>query len=256
MIKRYFDYFGKFLITGMIVILAIMTAIAYITKNPEEEREVNALSAFLVSDFASTYSELEMEVKLGREYFDENEKTEFLKEIARTLEIKNLGAYKCNRKDAVTICGYSIIGEKAKVYLEFYTEEKKSSLNVLQLNQYVKIRMYVSDSIKSILYYKDKLDEHFDSNKLKNTSKISVCGEVAGILEEEKKKNIASQFIDKLGGNVVSSHIDDDNFAIYGFTKHFDDYIVYGDKKINLTLIITEDENKNVTNVYMATPTV
>lgn len=255
MIKRYFDYFGKFVLGAMVIVLAIMMVAVYISEEPEE-KEVNVAAAFMVEGFTSAYGEFETSVELGNIYYDDGEKNKFLKEIAEVLGINSLGTYECSRSNDITVCGYRVLGEKAKVYLDFYTEEKNSSLNVLQLKQYVKVKIYVSDSVNSILYYKEKLDEYFYSKKLNNTSKISVCGQIDRLLGEKEKKNIASQFIDKLSGNVVSSHIDDDNFAVYGFTKHFNNYIVYGDKKVNLTLIISEDKDKNVTNVYMATPTV
>ncbi len=248
------------IIVALAAVILTMAGSEFVLRLQEAGQEktatVNVVSAFVSREFVSSFSEVEVTAKLGDEYFDENEKKNFLLKIAEILGISNHSEYTCSRKDDIVVSGFETEGEESQVYFEFISQESEKSSNVLEIKQYVKVRIGISDSVESLFYYREKLVSFFEDENLNITSKINVCGEVEGILSSAEKENMAEQFIDKLSGNVVSFDIGSENFAVYGYTKHFDDYIVYGDKKVNLTLVIQEDKDRKVTSVYMATPNV
>lgn len=87
-----------------------------------------------------------------------------------------------------------------------------------------------------------------------NNTQILHEREIGGemrLLEMELEAGDMLTFYD---GEMVKSLYGDDFYSFYGYTEKIDDYIVADNEKINLNLVITYDEEKDVTHVIWATP--
>ncbi len=64
----------------------------------------------------------------------------------------------------------------------------------------------------------------------------------------------AGDLLTSYDGEMVKSLQGENFYSFYGYTDKIDNYVVADNEKINLNLVITYDEEKDVTHVIWATP--
>lgn len=92
-----------------------------------------------------------------------------------------------------------------------------------------------------------------DNTKTNGTQMLherEVEGEMA-LLEMELEAGNMLTFYD---GEMVKSLQGDNFYSFYGYSNKIDNYALVDNEKVNLNLVITYDEEKDVTHVIWATP--
>jgi len=250
---------GKIFAAIVVIMAAVLAIVVYMIDDSGEKyvaTHSDVVAAFSGDEFYSTYSTTEITAVYGSTYLGDEEKAELLGEVAKELSITKYCPYESVRNNDIITGQIKAGNEGSEVSIEFISKENDEGNNVIYLEQYIKVRICIENSVESTLYYRDKLIEFFKSMNMKTTSAISVCGEISRILDDKEKEEVGKRFFGELYAGVVSKDIKDRYYAVYGYTDGFDEYVIYGDKKVNLTLIIEEDEDNKVTSVYMATPTI
>ena len=96
--------------------------------------------------------------------------------------------------------------------------------------------------------------EAIQNNSNKNEAQIlhkrDVEGEM-GLLEMELE---AGDLLNSYDGEMVKSLQGENFYCFYGYTNKIDNYVVTDNERVNLNLVITYDEEKDVTHVIWATP--
>lgn len=96
--------------------------------------------------------------------------------------------------------------------------------------------------------------EAIQNNSNKNETQIlhqrDIEGKI-GLLEMELE---AGSLLTSYDGEMVKSLQGENFYCFYGYTKKIDNYIVTDNERVNLNLVITYDEEKDVTHVIWATP--
>ena len=96
--------------------------------------------------------------------------------------------------------------------------------------------------------------EAIQDNRNKSEAQILHQREVKGrmrLLEMELEAGDLLTFYD---GEMVKSLQGEDFYCFYGYTDRIDNYVVTDNERVNLNLVITYDEEKDVTHVIWATP--
>ena len=75
-----------------------------------------------------------------------------------------------------------------------------------------------------------------------------------GKWNESKMKQESFIMLDAYKGELVKTILGENFYCIYGFTNSIKEYRTIDGNKINLNLVITYDEEKNITNIVWATP--
>ena len=69
----------------------------------------------------------------------------------------------------------------------------------------------------------------------------------------EQKDVITMELLEQLNAQIVAEHRQD-IYVVYAYTSKIKEYKKVGKDKVNLTIAISYDEQKNTTNIMLATP--
>lgn len=83
---------------------------------------------------------------------------------------------------------------------------------------------------------------------------ISFSGEYQGQLSEQEKEQKTRKMLAVLKAETVNENISGDSKNIYGYTEFLEEYLVVNKKRINVNLVITYDEARDKTKLYLAAP--
>lgn len=208
----------------------------------------------------------------GTMYMDEEDKRTLLDNLADKLGINHLYAYSENRNDNGSEAVLVKEGAFSTVTIKIITYEIPEKENVISLRQYISVNMSIRDSIRSGLYYKNKLGEilnemtkELEQNDAVETYgndrilSLSIKGNTAGKISTEAQETIAKEILEGLNAEVVfeyGSNIDENGYSIYAYTKSLGEYMVIGNNKINVNIVYSYDEEQDITTLHVASPIV
>lgn len=217
----------------------------------------------------------------GTMYLSEEDKRTVLDNLADKLGINNLYSYSENRNDNGSEAVLIKEGAFSTVTVKIITYEIPEKENVISLRQYVSVNMSILDSIKSGLYYKNKVGEILnemtkeleqnDTVEIYGDDRIlslSIKGNTAGRISTEGQKTIAKEILDGLNAEVVFEYlpgekstvegndIAENAYSIYAYTKSLGEYMVIGNSKINVNIVYSYDEEHDITTLHVASPIV
>ncbi len=217
----------------------------------------------------------------GTMYLGEEDKRTILDELADKMGINNIYEYSENRTDNGSEAVLTKEGAFSLVTIKLITYEIPEKENVISLRQYISVNMSIRDSIKSGLYYKNKLGEilndmtkELEQNDTVETYgndrilSLSIKGDTYGRISTEGQKSIAKEILDGLEAEVVFEYlpgeksnvggesVSDSLYCIYAYTKYLGEYMVIGNNKINVNIVYSYDEENNLTTLHVASPIV
>ncbi len=217
----------------------------------------------------------------GTMYLGEEDKRTILDELADKMGINNIYEYSENRTDNGSEAVLTKEGAFSLVTIKLITYEIPEKENVISLRQYISVNMSIRDSIKSGLYYKNKLGEilndmtkELEQNDTVETYgndrilSLSIKGDTYGRISTEGQKSIAKEILDGLEAEVVFEYlpgeksnvggesVSDSGYCIYAYTKSLGEYMVIGNNKINVNIVYSYDEENNLTTLHVASPIV
>lgn len=217
----------------------------------------------------------------GTMYLGEDNKRRILDELADKMGINNIYEYSENRTDNGSEAVLRKEGAFSLVTIKLITYEIPEKENVISLRQYISVNMSIRDSIKSGLYYKNKLGEilndmtkELEQNDTVETYgndrilSLSIKGDTYGKISPEGQKTIAKEILDGLDAEVVfeylpgeksdvgSESVSESGYCIYAYTKSLGEYMVIGNNKINVNIVYSYDEENNLTTLHVASPIV
>ena len=195
--------------------------------------------------------------------------------------INNIYEYTENRTDNGSEAVLRKEGAFSLVTFKLITYEIPEKENVISLRQYISVDMSIRDSIKSGLYYKNRLGEilndmtkDLEQNDVMETYgndrilSLSIKGDTYGKISTEGQKTIAKEILDGLDAEVVFEYlpgeksnaggetVSDSGYCIYAYTKSLGEYMVIGNNKINVNIVYSYDEENNLTTLHVASPIV
>ena len=83
---------------------------------------------------------------------------------------------------------------------------------------------------------------------------IQLVGDYAGYLPLERRNEITEDILDALGAEVVYEYREHDLYTVYGYTAGLDNYITVDNKKINVHIAMSQNEEHYRTILYLASP--
>ncbi len=243
--------------TRVIIYIAAVLWVAVATQMIMNRIFVNELQiteAFVKSDTSQMQSSLE----IAAEY-----KTDFLSEEAKKNMIYDLA-------DAIGLIidkDITILNEAKREEYSFekqakhaYSEIKLISMEeeegeTVKVKHYVLVRLNVQEGIKSIDQYKKSLEKAFDALGIKHRQlTLKYEGNRKGNLTAKQKKDIASNLVDELQGEIALEYDEGDLYTVYAYTGMLKEYVTSLGNKINVQIAITYNEINNKTTITLATP--
>lgn len=139
----------------------------------------------------------------------------------------------------------------ADTEIKVITLSKESQEDVTYL--YAKICL--NRSLDTVLAYKKILEESLtELSCTEISSTIQLVGDYAGYLPLERRNEITEDILKTLGAKVVYEYREHDLYTVYAYTAGLDNYITVDNKKINVHIAMSQNEDHYRTVLYLASP--
>ena len=114
--------------------------------------------------------------------------------------------------------------------------------------------MFNETGVNSIYDYKTKLEKLYEEYGMEPSSNIYLCNKYKGKLSDSQVAEMVNDYLQDMDAEIV---MDNDYLGIrcvYGYSHEIKDYVYQDDKKINVNIVFTYDEENDITIVHRATP--
>ena len=123
----------------------------------------------------------------------------------------------------------------------------------MQANTYLYAKICLNRSLDTVLAYKTLLEEALKEISCTEVSTtIQLVGDYAGYLPLERRNEITEEILEALGAEVVYEYREHDLYTVYGYTASLENYITVEDKKINVHIAMSQNEDHYRTILYLA----
>lgn len=215
-----------------------------------EEKAPDITTAFTDDMYLNIEGNIKAVSFYGKRYLQEEDKITLIKELAENLGIKEPYAIEPGDNEITLIK----TGREILTSITLITEESQVSDGILSQKQYITLEMNLGSSVGSMLYYHDKIKDMFEENDLSADVYMTVRGDIEGELSNTDKNILADKILKNMGGDIVTENRNSDRFSIYAYSDQLDDYVVYGNNKMNINIVVDYNDSTGQTEVYMSTP--
>ena len=120
---------------------------------------------------------------------------------------------------------------------------------------YLYAKISLNHSLDTVLAYKTLLEETLeDLSCTEISTTIQLVGDYAGYLPLERRNEITEEILDALGAKVVYEYREHELYTVYAYTAGLDNYITVDNKKINVHIAMSQNEEHYRTVLYLASP--
>ena len=135
-----------------------------------------------------------------------------------------------------------------------HTEEKKDA-ETTSFTTYLYAKICLNQSLDTILAYKTLLEKALSELSCTEISTtIQLVGDYAGYLPLERRNEITEEILDALGAKIVYEYREHDLYTVYAYTASLENYITVDNKKINVHIAMSQNEEHYRTILYLASP--
>lgn len=150
-----------------------------------------------------------------------------------------------------TLTKSSINGD---VVVKSITDERRQEDGSFVDVQYVYVKITAYNNAACAGDYRELLEGLFDAMGIKGNVNVNLVGSLKGALNRDEKNALADELLYELDAKVATENRESDMFTVYAYSEEILPYITIGKTKINVNIAINYDEEKNRTNVYLASP--
>ncbi len=123
------------------------------------------------------------------------------------------------------------------------------------ITTYLYAEICLNQSLDTVFAYKTLLEEVLQELACTEISTtIQLVGDYGGYLTLERKNEITEEILKALEAEVVYEYREQDLYTVYAYTAALDNYITVENKKINLHIAMSQDEEHYRTTLYLASP--
>lgn len=124
-----------------------------------------------------------------------------------------------------------------------------------EANTYLYTSIKLNQSLDTVLAYKTLLEKTMEElNCAEISTTIQLVGDYASYLPLERRNEITEDILDALGAEVVYEYREHDLYTVYAYTASLDNYITVENKKINIHIAMSQNEDHYRTTLYLASP--
>lgn len=262
----------------LFVFVAVLWVIAgvQLIENFNEGSEEEIVQAFNKTNCMEMEGKIQGSVKLTGSYRTRKEQEKILKDIAKEIGINdNYVIEEKNNKDESniennkekkkisekklknteqTVLYLTKTAAQATTTIRFVTIEEWNGENTVEFNQYIMVDMVLYDQLECVVIYKNKLDDILS----KYETDADVFMQFEGILYGKMKKYEKEQFVqglmDEIEAEQVCKYDQDGLYTVYGYTDFVKEYTEVNGEEINVSVVVTYEEENQCSKVYLAIP--
>lgn len=226
------------------VILWLITVARVLSKDIVKEVSVSnkkdMVSIFCDSVYRSVSSELTAYGVLTESYLSDDAKKILLEDMAGEM---GLNTYRLTKGESeYALVQNSVYGD---VVIKITYKDDK---------YYLVINMELDKGIESTIQYRRIIEDVCSRYGVNCNVNVCLQGAVDGDIGIEERKALSEQLLEGLKAKEVQSRKTMDMFVVYAWDNSEKDYIMLGNKKVNVNISMEYDEDNDKTWIYLATP--
>lgn len=101
---------------------------------------------------------------------------------------------------------------------------------------------------------KQRVVELYNSLDMEPTTNLYVETQRKGMLSHDEIEKCTKKFLEDMDAKSVCTNSFDNYTCTYGYSPSIDEYVYQNDKKVNVNIIFTYDEQQNITYIHKAIP--
>ena len=219
------------------------------------EKNTSLVAAFSVTNPEVVSATVEVAAKYTGEAFpDETKMRRLLEEVADSI--------------GLVIDGEPELSESVqRTELSFFKDAlaADTELKVIRLlpektaeetgETYLYAKICLNQSLDTVLAYKTLLEKTMEELPCEEISTtIQLVGDYAGYLPMERRDEITEKILDALGAEVVYEYREQELYTVYAYTASLENFITVENKKINVHIAMSLNEDHYRTTLYLASP--
>lgn len=242
----------KMKMTLYAIFVLSLAAMLQLAVNSTFISDARLIEAFSVGNAAETEGNLSCFASYKETYLSEEDKKQLLVYLAENLGLHTEESDWTEEKEE----------EKQTIRIEKNAQDGDTTLSFISVGKetekqqyYIHVELQLYHKLESLITYKKRLCSCLKELKVEEYQPLlSFTGEYDGMLSEQEKEQRIQEMLSILKADIISESDSEDAKNIYGYTEFLEEYLVVNQKRINVNLVMTYDEAKDTTKLYLAAP--
>ena len=218
------------------------------------EKNTSLVAAFSVTNPEAISATVEVTAKISQEELSEKKQYQFMEELADSIGLTidtEPEAVETKQRRELTFFKDALAADTELKVISLMVEEGDDSVP----RNYLYAKIQLNESLDTVLAYKALLEETMEELACTEISTtIQLVGDYAGYLPLERRNEITEEILDALEAEVVYEYREQELYTVYAYTASLDNYITVEDKKINVHIAMSQNEDRYRTILYLASP--
>lgn len=219
------------------------------------EKNTSLVAAFSVTNPQAISATVEVTARCPGEELTEKEKLEFLEEIADSIGLRldmEPEMTETGQRKEIRFYKDALAADTELKAISLITENTESETVT---KNYLYASIQLNESLETVLAYKKLLEGAMEELSCSETSTtIQLVGDYAGYLPLERRNEITEDILKALGAEVVYEYREQDLYTVYAYTASLENFITVENKKINVHIAMSQNEDHYRTILYLASP--
>ena len=217
------------------------------------EKNTSLVAAFSVTQPQEISATVEVTAKYPSGELNDKNKLLVMEEVADAIGLaidSEPEITESKDRQEISFCKDAVAADTKLKVITLLPEEEMAGANT-----YLYANISLNRSLETVLAYKTLLEKTMGELSCTEISTtIQLVGDYAGYLPLERRNEITEEILDALGAEVVYEYREHDLYTVYAYTAGLDNYITVDNKKINVHIAMSQNEDHYRTVLYLASP--
>lgn len=245
-------WFTKWRLLWMLIVAAWLFVILKVLIGGLFEKNTSLVAAFSVSDPTEICATVEVTARYPDGFLIGDTQEEMVEELASSIGLLLDGTET-----------EEVIATQQRQELFVWKDAKaaKTELKAIRLStqeqekQYLYAKICLKESLETVLAYRQLLEQKMQELGCEEISTtVQLQGEYEGYLTLDKRNAITEKILKALEAEVAYEYREEELYTVYAYTASLENYISVENKKINLHIEMSQDEENYRTILYLASP--
>lgn len=211
-------------------------------------------SVFKNEKWLKSDSDVEVTAYYSEGYMTRQEIQHIITTIATELGVKDGYDYETINLDSSQVSMLTKEAEQARTCVKFTMVENMDSKGKVEVYNYLYVRIDLHNSPQSAFYYMTKLNKILDDFDIDQRCTMNFQGKINGSTDKKERENKVDAIFESVGAKEVDCVNTEGIYSVYGYTDRLQGHVTTDGRKINLNVSFNYDEEKDETNIYIASP--
>jgi hypothetical protein len=222
------------------------------------EKNTSLVAAFSVTNPQEISAAVEVTAKYPLENLSEKNKRLVLEEVADAIGLvidEEPTVTESKTRQEMTFFKDALAADTEIKVISLFKDNTVDTADSEKNTTYLYAKICLNKSLDTVLAYKALLEEVLaDLSCTEISSTIQLVGDYAGYLPIERRNEITEEILDALGAEVVYEYREHELYTVYAYTAGLENYITVDNKKINVHIAMSQNEEHYRTILYLASP--